>query len=90
MNIQEAGEAPRVEHVGSPTPTGKLGDPDGGTLKAERGIPEAVISQLKRRGHQVANVQTNGGGYQAILLDPRTGMLHGASEYRKDGCAVGY
>lgn len=90
MNVQEAGDAPRVEHVGSPTPTGKPGDKEGGTIKAERGIPDAVIRELMRRGHQVVGVPTNGGGYQAILIDPRTGMLHGASEYRKDGCAVGY
>jgi gamma-glutamyltranspeptidase/glutathione hydrolase len=90
MNVQEAGDAPRVEHVGSPTPTGKPGDKDGGTIKAERGIPAAVVTELLRRGHQVAGVPSNTGGYQAILIDPRTGMLHGGSEYRKDGCAVGY
>ncbi len=90
MNVQEAGEAPRVEHLGSPTPTGKPGDKKGGTINAERGIPAAVITELMRRGHQVSGVLTNGGGYQAILIDPRTGMLHGGSEYRKDGCAVGY
>jgi gamma-glutamyltranspeptidase/glutathione hydrolase len=90
MNLQEAGEAPRVEHIGSPTPTGLPGHPDGGLIQAERGIPEAVVSELKRRGHQVKTVPTNGGGYQAILIDPRTGMLHGASEYRRDGFAVGY
>jgi gamma-glutamyltranspeptidase/glutathione hydrolase len=90
MNVQEAGEAPRVEHVGSPTPTGKAGDKKGGTIHAERGIPAAVIADLERRGHQLKGVNTNGGGYQAIMIDPRTGMLHGGSEYRKDGCAVGY
>jgi gamma-glutamyltranspeptidase/glutathione hydrolase len=90
MNVQEAGEAPRIEHVGSPTPTGKPGDPKGGTLNAERGIPAAVLRDLERRGHQVSVVLTNGGGYQAILIDPRTGMLHGGSEARKDGCAAGY
>jgi gamma-glutamyltranspeptidase/glutathione hydrolase len=90
MNVQEAGEAPRVEHIGSPTPTGKPGAKDGGTTKAERGLPAAVIAELTRRGHQVQGVLVNGGGYQAILIDPRTGMLHGGSEYRKDGCAVGY
>jgi gamma-glutamyltranspeptidase / glutathione hydrolase len=90
MNVQEAGEAPRIEHVGSPTPTGKLGDPKGGTIKAERGIPTAVLRELERRGHQVSFESSNGGGYQAILIDPRTGMLHGGSEARKDGCAAGY
>jgi gamma-glutamyltranspeptidase/glutathione hydrolase len=88
--VQEAGESPRVEHIGSPTPTGKPGNKKGGTINAERGIPAAVIVDLIRRGHQVNGVLANGGGYQAILIDPRTGMLHGGSEYRKDGCAVGY
>ena len=90
MNVQEAGEAPRIEHDGSPTPTGKPGDPKGGKIKAERGIPTAVLLDLERRGHQITIVPTNGGGYQAILIDPRTGMLHGGSEARKDGCAAGY
>ena len=90
MNVQEAGEAPRIEHVGSPTPTGKPGDPKGGAIQAERGIPAAVLRDLERRGHRVSIVLGNGGGYQAILIDPRTGMLHGGSEARKDGCAAGY
>jgi gamma-glutamyltranspeptidase/glutathione hydrolase len=90
MNVQEAGEAPRIEHVGSPTPTGKPGDPKGGTIKAERGIPAAVLRDLERRGHQVIGEVSNGGGYQAILIDPRTGMLLGGSEARKDGAAAGY
>ena len=90
MNVQEAGEAPRIEHIGSPTPTGKPGDPKGGAIQAERGIPAAVLRDLERRGHRVSIVLGNGGGYQAILIDPRTGMLHGGSEARKDGCAAGY
>lgn len=90
MNVQEAGEAPRLEHTGSPTPTGKAGDKDGGITKAENGFPAEVLADLARRGHHFSPVVTNGGGYQAIWIDPRTGMLHGGSEYRKDGCAVGY
>jgi gamma-glutamyltranspeptidase/glutathione hydrolase len=89
MNLQAAGEAPRVEHRGSATPTGQaaLG---GGTVMAERGLPDDVVVALRRRGHRVERVNVNGGGYQAIMLDPRTGMLHGATEARKDGCAAGY
>jgi gamma-glutamyltranspeptidase/glutathione hydrolase len=90
MNVQAAGEAPRVEHVGSATPTGKPGAANGGTIKAEGGIPDAVVKELERRGHKVERVKVNGGGYQGILIDPGTGVLHGGSEARKDGAAVGY
>jgi gamma-glutamyltranspeptidase/glutathione hydrolase len=90
MNVQEAGEAPRVEHIGSATPTGRPADAKGGTVLAEDGIPNAVIGKLMLRGHQVKSVPRNGGGYQGILIDPKTNMLHGGSEYRLDGCAVGY
>jgi gamma-glutamyltranspeptidase / glutathione hydrolase len=90
MNIQQAGEAPRVEHVGSATPKGRPGDPKGGTIQAEGGIPEAIVEQLRKLGHQVTRVKVNGGGFQGILLDPKTGVLHGGSEARKDGAALGY
>jgi len=90
MNVQEAGEAPRLEHVGSATPTGRPAKADGGTVEAERGIPEALVKELVARGHHVTRKRTNGGGYQGILIDPVTNMLLGGSEARKDGCAVGY
>jgi gamma-glutamyltranspeptidase/glutathione hydrolase len=90
MNVQEAGEAPRVEHVGSATPTGRPMDKDGGTVKAEPGIPEAVVKELQHRGHRVERTAANGGGYQGILIDPATNVLHGGSEARRDGAAVGY
>jgi gamma-glutamyltranspeptidase/glutathione hydrolase len=90
MNLQAAGEAPRVEHVGSATPTGRAEAEGGGTIRAERGISRTIIDELRERGHKVTNVPVNGGGYQAILIDPQTNLLHGASEARKDGCAIGY
>jgi gamma-glutamyltranspeptidase / glutathione hydrolase len=90
MNVQEAGEAPRIEHLGSATPTGRPAKEDGGTVAAERGIPEEVVRDLQQRGHHVERVKTNGGGYQGILIDPHTNVLHGGSEPRKDGCAVGH
>ena len=90
MNVQEAGEAPRLEHTGSATPTGRAGAADGGTVQVERGIPSAIVTELERRGHHTKAVRTNGGGFQGILIDPQTNMLHGGSEARKDGCAAGY
>jgi gamma-glutamyltranspeptidase/glutathione hydrolase len=90
MDVQAAGEAPRVEHVGSATPTGEPGRPDGGTVRAERSLPEPILAELRKRGHVVETVRVNGGGFQGILIDPVTNVLHGGSEARKDGAAVGY
>ena len=87
---QAAGEAPRFEHLGSGTPTGIRPDPDGGLAVAELGIADAIVKELLRRGHHLRRTARNGGGYQGILIDPKTNMLHGGSEARKDGCAVGY
>ncbi|HKC60101.1 MAG TPA: gamma-glutamyltransferase [Myxococcales bacterium] len=90
MNVQAAGEAPRIEHLGSPTPTGRPEVEGGGMLAVEEGIPEEVFAQLQRRGHAAAWVERNGGGYQGILIVPETGALQGGSEPRTDGCAAGY
>jgi gamma-glutamyltranspeptidase/glutathione hydrolase len=89
MNVQAAGEAPRMEHIGSATPTGDPGQ-GGGTVRAEAGIPDTVVKELMRRGHSVVRTGTNGGGYQGILIDHDNGTLHGGTEARKDGAAVGY
>ncbi|MCE2805414.1 MAG: gamma-glutamyltransferase [Gemmataceae bacterium] len=89
MDLQEAGEAPRVEHTGSATPTGKPAK-GAGTVLVEEGMPSSVIDGLRKNGHSVQMVRVNGGGYQAILIDPETSVLHGASEHRKDGMAAGY
>lgn len=90
MNVQDCGAFPRLEHVGSATPTGRPGDPDGGKVQAESGIPDSVIKELEKRGHVVTRVNRNGGGYQGILLDHARGILIGGAEPRKDGCAMGY
>jgi gamma-glutamyltranspeptidase / glutathione hydrolase len=90
MDVQQAGEAPRVEHVGSATPTGRPADRDGGTVQAEVGLSEDVVKELVRRGHHVERVKRNGGGYQGIWIDWKAGVLHGGTEARKDGAAVGH
>ena len=90
MNVQEAGDASRVRHLGSQTPTGIPMEKGGGAISAESGIPKKTIEELKRRGHNIKKAPGGFGGYQGILLDHKHGTLHGATEPRKDGAAVGY
>lgn len=90
MNLQEAGDAPRFYHTDSSEPTGTRMK-DGGWLALEPGVPRAVREELARRGHRLHEVPAAAfGGYQAVARDPATGVLSGASESRKDGCAMGY
>lgn len=62
---------------------------DNGTLKVERGYSETVRAQLEDLGHRVAIPDTAIGGAQAIQIRG-DGVLEGASDPRKDGCALGY
>jgi gamma-glutamyltranspeptidase/glutathione hydrolase len=90
MNLQEAGDAVRFHHTGSSEPTGTVMT-DGGVLHIEDGLAPGVIEELKRRGHVVASEHVSQyGGYQAISRDPASGVYSGATEKRKDGCALGY
>ncbi|APX89724.1 gamma-glutamyltransferase [Brevirhabdus pacifica] len=61
-----------------------------GILKVERGYSDAVRADLSARGHRVEVPEVAIGGAQAILIDDEGGTLHGASDPRKDGCALGY
>jgi len=89
MNLQEAGDAPRILHLGSSQPTGEKMT-DGGTVFLESGIPYETVRELVKRGHRV-QVNVGGfGGYQAIRYDAENGVYYGASESRKDGQAAGY
>ena len=90
MNVQMAGDLARVCHVGSPTPTGLPTASGGGELLVEAGINDGTIRQLEQRGHQVKRAVGVFGGYQGILIDPETNVLHGATESRKDGAVVGF
>lgn len=89
MNLQEAGDAPRIQHSGSSQPTGEKMS-DGGTLLLESGIDYQEIRALLKMGHTVSFDLGGYGGYQAIMRDPETGVLYGASESRKDGQAAGW
>ncbi len=91
MDVQAAGDAPRWRHVGSSTPTGGTMR-DGGLVLLEPGFPQSTFDGLRAKGHRVEfRPRGSGfGGYQGIWIDPETGALHGGSESRKDGCALGY
>ena len=93
MELQAAGDAPRWRHDGSTQPTDNIGDSlaDGGELILETGFSDAAIEELLMRGHRISHEDQGMGfgGYQAIKCDGNGGYL-GASERRKDGCAMGY
>lgn len=91
MNLQEAGDAPRIQHDGSTEPTGQAtAMRDGGELNLETGFAYDTIRELMRKGHRVIFADGPYGGYQAIARDPESGVYYGASESRKDGQAAGY
>lgn len=77
MNIQEALEAPRVNHL------------EGPKVALEPGIGAKARKEMKERGHAILN-EANFGGGQGILIHPEHGTLMGGSDPRKDGCALGY
>ena len=89
MNLQEAGDAPRIRHVADEQPTG--GEMlDGGEVSLESGFEYKEIRKLMRLGHKIIFSLGPYGGYQAIMFDEDLGVYFGASESRKDGSAMGF
>jgi len=89
MNLQQAGDAPRISHGGSSSPTGyRTNSP--GSISLESGFSFDTIRGLMRLGHTVEYSNGIYGGYQAIMYDAEHGVYYGASESRKDGMAAGY
>ncbi|HXG94729.1 MAG TPA: gamma-glutamyltransferase [Blastocatellia bacterium] len=79
MNLQQAIEAPRFRFV------------SGRRVIMEDAMGDAVIKRLIEKGHErMSDRSLSMGGGQAIMIDPATGMLAGASDPRKDGMAIGY
>jgi gamma-glutamyltranspeptidase/glutathione hydrolase len=77
MELQAAIDQPRVFFEGEP-------------VVVESGVSEAVLQNLRSRGHEVIRRQVPLGGAQAIRIDWQRGVLIGGSDARKDGCALGY
>ncbi len=89
MNVQAAGDAARIRHLGSAQPTGAPAD-GVGTVQVESGISKETVAELRARGHNVVRAKGAFGGYQGIMIDWKNRVLHAATESRKDGEAVGY
>lgn len=89
MNLQEAGDAPRMRHRGSSQPTGSK-MMNGGTLNLESGFSAETLRELRKKGHRIGVGVGIYGGYQAIGVDLENKVYSGASESRKDGQAAGY
>jgi len=87
MNLQEAGDAPRIVHSGSSQPTDEI-MLDGGSISLEKGFGEAIKKELEALGHTIKYDKGSFGGYQAIMK--KDGVYFGGSESRKDGQAAGY
>jgi gamma-glutamyltranspeptidase/glutathione hydrolase len=77
MNVQEAGEAARFRHSAA-------------GLALESAISPEARFGLNARGHRLITSIGAFGGFQGILIDPKTGVLMGGSDPRKDGMAIGY
>lgn len=91
MNLQEAGDAPRIQHDGSTEPTGRnTAMSDGGEINLEAGFDYETVRGLMQKGHKVTWADGPYGGYQAIAWDDVNKVYVGASEGRKDGQAAGY
>nr|WP_316650442.1 gamma-glutamyltransferase [uncultured Gellertiella sp.] len=78
MDLQEAINLPRVMPV-----------PGGTCVEAEATLAPEVAAELTRRGFTLVAAEDPIGGAQAIRIDWENGTLTGASEPRKDGCALG-
>ena len=90
MNIQEAGDAPRIDVSGMSSPSGEPKEKE--MISLESGFAqETIIGLLKLRHLNIVHgLPGNFGGYQCIKFDPVQKVYYGASDPRKDGMAAGY
>ena len=77
MNVQEAIDFPRAFNLN-------------GKYKFEKSFPKDILEQLRSKGHNTVYTDETHGGGQAIFIDRNKGVLIAGSDFRKDGCAIGY
>jgi gamma-glutamyltranspeptidase/glutathione hydrolase len=78
LGLQEAVDLPRLFPM-----------PGTQSIEAEDHFPVETIAELRRRGFDIVPSGRPIGGAQAIRLNDQNGTLTGASDPRKDGCALG-
>jgi gamma-glutamyltranspeptidase/glutathione hydrolase len=79
LDLQEAMSLPRIFPLPGTT-----------TIEAEATLPADIASALTARGYELRTPSRPIGGSQAVAIDWDKGVLLGASDHRKDGCALGY
>ena len=79
MDVSEAVGVPRIHHQWSP--------PD--VTYEPRGLSPDTVALLQKKGHPM-KASWFGTNAQAILVDPKTGELSGASDPRGEGAPAGY
>lgn len=89
MSPQQAGEQPRMEHTGGSSPTGST-SPGGGWIQFENGFPDSTKIALAEMGHRLRPGTPMLGGYQGIWREDNPLRYYGASDPRRDGCAIGF
>ena len=89
MSPQQAGDQPRVRHIGRTSPWAGRSD-DTGEIAFEHGVSDAVKLHLAELGHRVSPTPGAHGGYQAIWRTDDPLVYFGGSDPRKDGAAMGY
>ena len=77
MHVQEAGEPPACATWAA-------------SSRSKAASAPRSARRSKRKGHASSTAAAPMGGYQAIMIDPETGVLLGGSDLRKDGLAIGW
>ena len=81
MDIQSAINIPRINNY------------EYGPLKIESRIPAEVQNELLQMGHELQVKKAFDlyfGGAQGVVIDQKSGVLHGGADPRRDGKAIGY
>ena len=81
MDIQSAINTPRINSY------------EFGPLKMEARIPVDVQNELLQMGHELdikKDFDLYFGGAQGIVIDQKSGVMHGGADPRRDGKAIGY